>query len=275
MGMDISNITKVFQWGLPRSLASLIQRFGRAARDGTLTACCTLVISQDYYKITAEDNFKCTNNVQRNLKTKHPAIYDILRSSCLRRGFLEYLGVASGHKCPPAGMCCSRYSQRDNHPVAVIGSRGLCNEAKEAARKAVLPAKLPHTHAWIEESVLKQLMLWRDEVTEASLRGKPAHDLWRPAGCIPDAILSELAKGARAIINEKWPINRVSSWYGWRDVFFAIQFLVHHASSPIRTRLSNFSGMAHRAKISQLTLDICHCSRPACENGGFGNETGD
>ena len=56
MGMDISNITKVFQWGLPRPLASLIQRFGRAARDRTLTAYCTLVISLD-------DDFKCTNNV--------------------------------------------------------------------------------------------------------------------------------------------------------------------------------------------------------------------
>ena len=60
---------------------------------------------------------------------------------------------------------------------------------------------------------MKQLKLWRDEVTEAS-KGKRPHDLWRPAGCIPDVVLLELAEGARAIIDEKWPINRVSGWYG-------------------------------------------------------------
>jgi hypothetical protein len=216
MGMDISNITRIFQFGLPRSVASLIQRFGRAARDIALTACCTLVISQDYYKITREDDFVCTNNIQRNLRNKHPAMYDILRSKCLRQGFLEYLGVGSGYKSPPTGMCCVRCSQRDNHPTAVIGSRGLCNEIKEAARNAILPKKLPLTHALIVESVMKHLELWREQVTEASLEGKAPHALWRPAGCIPDKVLSELAKGARAMIVEKWPMNQVSSWYGWR-----------------------------------------------------------
>ena len=48
------------------------------------------------------------------------------------------------------------------------------------------------------------------------MKGKPPHDLWRPAGCIPDIVLSELAEGARVIIEEKWPIPRVSSWYGWK-----------------------------------------------------------
>jgi helicase-like protein len=215
MGLDISNITRVYNWGLPRSVSSLIQRFGRAARDGTLTACCTLVISQDYHKITPEDDFECSNNTQRNLKTKRPAIYDILRSKCLRQGFLKYLGVGSEYKSSPSGTCCARCSERDNHPTAVIGSRGLCNEAKEAARNAVPSERLPLTHAWIVESVMKQLKLWRDEVTEASLKGKTPHDLWRPAGCIPDAVLLELAKGARAIVDKRWPINRVSSWYGW------------------------------------------------------------
>jgi superfamily II DNA/RNA helicase len=44
MGMDVSNITRIYNWGLPRSLASMIQRFGRGTRDLSLIAICTLLL---------------------------------------------------------------------------------------------------------------------------------------------------------------------------------------------------------------------------------------
>jgi superfamily II DNA helicase RecQ len=44
MGMDVSNITRIYNWGIPRSLASMIQRFGRGARDQLLVAICTLLL---------------------------------------------------------------------------------------------------------------------------------------------------------------------------------------------------------------------------------------
>jgi hypothetical protein len=217
MGMDIPDITRVFQWGLPRSVASLIQRFGRAARNQSLTACCTLVISKDYYRITGDDDFQCTNGTQKALQSNHEDIYKILRSKCLRQGFLIYLGIGNQYKPPSPGQCCSRCSARDEITTAIIGSRGLCDETREAVRRSVESSKPPHTHHLIAEEVLKKLSLWRDKVTNASLRGSAGHDLWRPAGCIPDSVLLEVAKGAKAIMDPRfeWPITRISSWYGW------------------------------------------------------------
>jgi helicase-like protein len=46
MGMDIPDIDGVYNWGIPRSLSSLIQRFGRGARGKYRTATCTLILPQ-------------------------------------------------------------------------------------------------------------------------------------------------------------------------------------------------------------------------------------
>lgn len=216
MGMDIRDITRVFQWGPPKSVSSLIQRFGRAARDKNMMACCTLVLSKEYFKIT-DPKFVPTNGTQRKMQQNHPEKYELLRSVCLRKGFLAYLGVADQYKCPAPGECCSHCSIKINHPTAVRGSRGLCNPEKEKERILANQAnKLPKTDYLIVNSALEELKLWRDLVTNASLRGLPSHDLWRPDGCIPDLVLRELARGTTAIMDHDWPLSRVSSWYGWK-----------------------------------------------------------
>jgi len=46
MGMDIPDIDWVYNWGIPRSMSSLIQRFGRGARGKCRTAVCTLILPQ-------------------------------------------------------------------------------------------------------------------------------------------------------------------------------------------------------------------------------------
>ncbi|KIJ35148.1 hypothetical protein M422DRAFT_181151 [Sphaerobolus stellatus SS14] len=43
MGLDIKDITLVVQWRVPMSLCTLMQRFGRGARDLALTALCILL----------------------------------------------------------------------------------------------------------------------------------------------------------------------------------------------------------------------------------------
>lgn len=74
MGMDISDIVRVFQWGLTRSVCSLIQRFGRAARNLKLKATCTLVVSREYFNITSEDDFQNTNDNVKWNKTNQISI---------------------------------------------------------------------------------------------------------------------------------------------------------------------------------------------------------
>jgi hypothetical protein len=145
-----SDILRVFQWGLTKSVCSLIQRFGRAARDPKLTATCTLVISREYFNITFEDDFQNTNDTQRKMEQNKPDLYKILRAKCLRQGFLNYLGVSSQYVEPAPGKCCSRCSERASLDLddVFIGTKGLsgCDPAKEAIRQeGVAVRKSPTT----------------------------------------------------------------------------------------------------------------------------------
>jgi len=227
MGMDIPDIARIFQWSLPKSVSSLIQRFGRAARGTNLPlqACCTLVISQDYYRITCEDEFSPTNDTQRNLAKNRPDLYHILRSKCIRQGFMQYLGVEDQFKplMPGTGQCCSRCSQSDKVPGAIIGIDGLCNPEKEEERKAAFKIKRPpKAPARAIPIFLKHLKTWRDRITEASLQlqeNEKPHCLFLPGGLIPDEALESVANHAHALLDETntWSVDQVSSWYGFKS----------------------------------------------------------
>ena len=220
MGMNIPNIVRIFQWGLPKSVCGLMHRFGHAVRDPKLTATCTLVVSREYFNITSEDNFQA-NDTQRKMEQNKPDLYKILRAKCLRQGFLDYLGVSNKYVKPAPGKCCSRCSQRALLDDVVIGTKGLCDPIKEAIRQeeaAVREAQ--KTSPLIIRSVLEELRTWRYLVTKIMWGGEKPHSLFLPQGHIPDIALEELAKNITSILapkeEDRKTVRQVSTWHGMK-----------------------------------------------------------
>jgi helicase-like protein len=222
MGMDISDIVRVFQWGLTKSVCSLIQRFGRAARNLKLNATCTLVVSREYFNITSEDDFQNTNDTQRKMEQNKPDLYKILRAKCLRQGFLDYLGVSNQYVEPAPGKCCSRCSQRALLDDVVNGTKGLCDTVKEAIRKEEVSVKTSQkTPSLIIEPVLEELRIWRQLVTRVMWGGDKPHSLFLPQGHIPDCVLEQLAKNVTSVVAPKEEKDRktagqASTWHGMK-----------------------------------------------------------
>ena len=222
MGMDIPDIVRVFQWGLTKSVCSLIQRFGRAARNPKLTAICTLVVSREYFNITSEDDFQNTNDTQRKMEQNKPDLYKILRARCFRQGFLDYLGVSNQYVEPAPGKCCSRCSKRELLNDVVIGTKGLCDPVKDAIRQEQVAVKTSQkTPALIIEPVLEELRIWRRLVTRVMWGGDKPHALFLPEGYIPDSVLEQLAKNVASIVAPKEgkdckTAGQISTWDGMK-----------------------------------------------------------
>jgi superfamily II DNA/RNA helicase len=69
MGMDVSDIDQVYNWGIPRTLPSLIQRFGRAARNQNRKGYCTILLPSFAMNMT-----KAEFERYQKLSKKIPAI---------------------------------------------------------------------------------------------------------------------------------------------------------------------------------------------------------
>jgi len=132
MGMDVPDIIRVYNWGVPRSLASIIQRFGRGARDQSLVAICTLLLPTFASNIAIREGsvgaptilsagelraWKKTELCLYNkLSAKNPAVMSFLESRCYRRTIAAYLDDSR----PPGellGSCCRRCSEREGAEV--------------------------------------------------------------------------------------------------------------------------------------------------------------
>ena len=77
MGMDVSDIDQVYNWGIPRTLSSLIQRFGRAARNPNGKGYCTILLPSFATKI--HPGSSPYTSAKENVMTK--AEFEVIRSS--------------------------------------------------------------------------------------------------------------------------------------------------------------------------------------------------
>ena len=129
MGMDISDIVRVYNWGIPRSLASLIQRFGRGARDPKLTAICTIILPKycstldphrekhpeapsEPLESNARGPHKGENHSTKALKIRNEDLYNFLHHYCMRRGIMEFLtGSDADYYDTVSVLCCSHCSK--------------------------------------------------------------------------------------------------------------------------------------------------------------------
>jgi ATP-dependent DNA helicase Q4 len=51
MGIDISDISSVIHYDLPRSIENYVQEIGRAGRNGMLARCHLFLNDEDFYNL--------------------------------------------------------------------------------------------------------------------------------------------------------------------------------------------------------------------------------
>lgn len=208
MGMDVPDIAQVYNWGPPRTIASLIQRFGRGARAPNTSATCTLVLTTSFFKIKPEREgvWKVTK-AQEAISAKRQDVWSFLRSDCLRRGILKHLDVESQYKELPPGTCCSRCSSSCGIDSAIIGRKGLTS-SKDPADEKGSPVK--RTHPITRSEVLRALKAWRNDNYD---REQVAGRLFRAEMICSDNILERIASKASHITHNNIPIQDIVTWW--------------------------------------------------------------
>src|SRR5467141_325148 len=178
MGMNVPDVTGVFQVDIPINLAQVQQRFGRGGRIESLNAICTLILSKAFRGLKPDLEYVPSNQTQRGIKDNKEDVWKWLIYPCLRRAFLEYLNVPHQYPDPPPapGKCCSRCTDqqlRNGIEVTdpVIGFRGLCDSEMDTARvaksKAIRKEQLKNkTHALLQEKCYEALLQWKQRQWE-------------------------------------------------------------------------------------------------------------
>ena len=119
------------------------------------------------------------------------------------------------------GEGCSERALLDD---VVVGTKGLCDPAKEAIRQEGIAAavkKSQKTPPLIIGPVLEELRIWRQLVTKVMWGGDKPHTLFAPEGHIPDSVLEQLAKNVASIVAPKEEKDRkiaseASTWFGMK-----------------------------------------------------------
>lgn len=244
MGMDVSDILRVYNWGIPRSLAALIQRFGRGARAREKTAVCTIILpkycstlrlrdhperldiesqpttQQPFSRATREKGLSVT--LQR-LKTRSEDLYNLLTHYCLRRAIMEFLNAGNDDREyeplteKPCCVGCSQvrfeanFNQYDNRTMGPRHYQDLCQkEPVIEAVKRKQGAKKP-----LREAVERALEGWRKDVWEWLLLNQESHHLV-PELIITDKIVKDLASASWQLCQDDIPLDKLVTWAGYQ-----------------------------------------------------------
>ena len=223
MGMNIKDIIWIFQVNPPRNLPCLMQRFGRAAREESLNAICTLVLSKAWRSVSGNENHQPTNQTQRNLKLgNRTEVYTWITAPCLRRAFLDFLAVPEQYVIPPLGKCCSRCSETQRKSdstlsTAVVGYEGICDMELEKARSEATKAARNEPRKWktpekLENMALGALEQWRNR----NLDKQDWNRLFVPEMLVPDGILAKVARSTRRIACEPVLVEQIVRWNSYK-----------------------------------------------------------
>ncbi|GJJ75291.1 hypothetical protein EMPS_07649 [Entomortierella parvispora] len=177
MGCDIRDIARVVQYGYPRDINCLFQRFGRAARDGTIQGYGIFLVPKSAPKVTP----KKKDPVQQDLKD----LIDLANSpGCIRKYFNDYYG---NEHVPVTDVCCN-----------------ICNpdEADDKDESSTIqPAdKASKREKWDKneaEQVRNALIVWRDNMYDLHFKGR-MHDTEQTV--MTDYMLNKTVKKYKSII---------------------------------------------------------------------------
>jgi len=244
MGMDVPDILRVYNWGIPRSLAALIQRFGRGARARGKTAVCTIILpkycstlkhrdhperldiqlqpttQQPLIRATREKGLSVA--LQR-LKTRSQDLYEFLTHYCLRRAIMEYLNAGNNDEeyeplaDKPCCVGCSQvrfeanFNQYDNRTMGPRHYQDLCQ--KEPAIEGVKTKQT--TKKPLREAVERALEKWRKDIWAWLLFNQESHHLV-PELIITDKILKDIAAVSWKLCQDDIPIDKLVTWAGYR-----------------------------------------------------------
>jgi Helicase conserved C-terminal domain len=233
MGMDVTNIVRIYIWGVPRSLASMIQRFGRGARDQTLVAICTLLLPTFACNIAIREGSvgaptilsagelrawkKPELGLYNKLSTKNPAVMKFLESGCYRRAIAAYLND-SRSPGELLGGCCKRCSEREGTKVP---------QSIGPSENRIVPQSKPtqkqyYTTKYLAGLVRDRLIKWRLNLFRAlSTLPNDADSipgLLSLEAIMPLKTLQKLSSKAAYVVKGGMPIPDVIAW-GTMDLY--------------------------------------------------------
>lgn len=228
MGMDVSNITRIYNWGLPRSLASMIQRFGRGARDQSLIAICTLLLPTFACNIAIREGStgaptilsagdlrswkKSELGLYNKLGIKNPAVMNFLESGCYRRAIAAYLDDIR-RPGELLGDCCKRCSDREGAEVP----QSIGPSENYIDRESKPTPKHYSTTKYLAGLVRDQLIKWRLNLFKALSTPLPndAHSipgLLSLEAIMPLKVLQKLSSKAAYVAKGGMSISDVVVW---------------------------------------------------------------
>ena len=243
MGMDVIDILRVYNWGIPRSLAALIQRFGRGARGRGMAVVCTIILPKycstlrrqghperldvesqpTTQQLSRANSEKGINLNLQCLKTRSQDLYNFLTHYCLRRAIMEFLNTDNENieyqplTDKPCCVGCSQvrfegnFHQYDNRTMGPRHYQDLCQ--KEPVVDAVKRKQV--TKKPLREAVERALEQWRKDVWEWLLLNQESHHLV-PELIITNKILKDLASMSWKLCQDDIPIDKLVPWAGYR-----------------------------------------------------------
>ena len=191
MGCDIKDIVRVVQYGYPPDINCLVQRLGRAARDGTSQGYGIFLVPRSAPK--------------PNLRKKKPPGQDLKDlvglvdyPGCRRKYLNDFYG---NNHIPATGKCCDICCPDEVED----------NDDSAITRPADKPSKREKCDKNEAEQVRNALIAWRQEMYEEHYSGR-MHDTEETV--MTDYMLNKAVKGHKNIIEAgsidvlKWdPLN--------------------------------------------------------------------
>jgi hypothetical protein len=186
MGCDISDVVRVVQVGRPKSISSLVQRLGRAARDPTMQGFGIICVSPP--------------NSATKYMEEH--ITDYISTTGCRR---QILNKIFGNENQPNENCC------DNcHPHYGPQLRSLKSKLTDGKPTIQYPTRTVAQKEAAKEAILR----WRKAAYERDAR--PRSDYYEEDFIMSDELVKELSDkfGKIQSVND---IRANIAWSGWNE----------------------------------------------------------
>jgi hypothetical protein len=233
VGMDIINIQRVIQWGVAGldNIDTLIQRFGRCARDQSVQGMCILYYEQSYFGSRSENNASQQSQPAQRKRTKQPppsgdtshsttkrsardmrdAMEEVLwrfindiDQGCRRVHILEYYADPARSSAEPlaSGPCCDLDSedQINEYPCGYKCPefpRGLVGDQPQIKTQSGQAKPKPPTEQQ-KNSLQQALLHWRQEVYRKDWKAK---GLFMPSWVISDKSINAIIANCTRIDN--------------------------------------------------------------------------